>query len=124
MKSKRLSYSYLLLVLVFHTIPLGGDLDFTLNNAYFLDRLRLDHLLHSLLFLPIAFLFSNWFKDSKSLVFFFILLILSIIFAVLCETLQLILPYRAFTWMDLLANAMGASLGVLLFVFLRILKVA
>jgi VanZ family protein len=113
-----------LVVLIFHTIPLGGDFDFTLTNTYVLDRLRLDHLMHSLLFLPTAFLFSNWFKDSKSLVFFFILLILSLIFAVLCETLQLILPYRAFTMMDLLANAMGASLGLLIFVFVKILKVA
>lgn len=42
-----------------------------------------------------------------------------ILFSIIIELLQLIVPNRSFEWMDILANSLGVLSGLLLAVFLK-----
>jgi len=119
---KKVSFIYFGFVLFLHVVPLGDDLDLTVNNSYILDGLRLDHLLHGLIFLPTYFFFRSWLHElqtQRSL----IAVLLGILFGVFAESLQIFIPYRAFTLPDLMSNAIGALLGLLFFETLRYLHV-
>jgi VanZ family protein len=106
-------------LLVSSVIKFGGALNRTKIGIGDL-KVRLDHLLHALAY----FIFSLYYLFGKYLglklfrqktqIFFFLLL-----FAVgfLAETVQIWVPYRSFTLLDLLSNLVGIGAGYLVTVF-------
>ncbi len=99
-------YFSAILLLVSLPISHAGVTD--LNNITII-RIRGDYFFHVLAFLPWAF-FLPIFSFSKPT-----WLLLGIIFAVGSESLQYLLPYRAFNINDLLANTIGIAIGMAIF---------
>lgn len=108
-------YLYLLTALILHVIPTGSAISF---NEFEIGDLRLDYLLHTLVFLPwmpLIRLRSIQDKRNLSLKKSVIWLIAGILFAALCENVQIWIPYRSFNPLDLLFNISGILLGLLFF---------
>jgi VanZ family protein len=112
-----LAITYLTGVFILSILPVNGP-GSGMNDIYVV-QLRLDYLLHALLFLPVpAFVRGLRFKvqclkgKGWGLVFAGVF---SLLFAVLCELVQWPLPYRAFNINDLLANLTGALIGMVIF---------
>lgn len=120
---KKIAWIYVVVVFALHVIPLGDDLDLTVNNSYILDGLRLDHLLHGCIFLPMYF-FVRFILMEKTVGRSFLkALVIAMALAILAESLQLLIPYRAFTLYDLASNVLGVISGALFFETLRNLNV-
>jgi len=81
-----------------------------LNRTWVL-HIRLDHLLHALLFIPWMVLLHWRWKEKRSVGFFMLALGAGFLLAVISEGAQLVLPYRAFNVMDLVANWVGVVVG-------------
>jgi len=104
---KYLSPIYIVLVILISLVPIGGTSE-SLNNIHVLS-FRLDYLLHALVFIPLFPLWRwGWPHHNAWMVLFAGLLL-----AVATEAVQLYIPYRAYNINDLLANAAGVLLGVL-----------
>lgn len=84
-----------------------------LNRTWVL-HIRLDHLLHALLFIPWMVLLHWRWKEKRSVGFFMLALGAGFLLAVISEGAQLVLPYRAFNVMDLVANWVGVVVGALI----------
>lgn len=82
----------------------------TLNRTWVL-HIRLDHLLHALLFIPWMVLLHWRWKEKRSVGFFMLALGAGFLLAVISEGAQLVLPYRAFNVFDLLSNCVGLVIG-------------
>lgn len=115
-----LFYFLCLMLLVTAVIKFGGALNRTKLGIGEL-KVRLDHLLHTTAY----FLFSLYyimgkyfglslFKSRKQIIFFLIL------FAVgfLAEVIQIWVPYRSFSLMDMLSNLVGIAAGYVVTLFL------
>ena len=113
-----LFYILCLLVLFSAVIKIGGNLDKKIGIGEL--RVRMDHLLHALAY----FIFSMYyiagryiglklFKKRKHIFFFFVLFVLGL----LAEGLQIWIPYRSFSLMDLLSNLVGIGMGYLVTIF-------
>ena len=107
-----LFYILCLLVLVSAVIKIGGNMDKKFGIGEL--KIRLDHLLHTLAY----FIFSLYyitgrclglklFKRRTHLFFFFLLFMLGL----LAEGLQIWIPYRSFSLMDMLSNLVGILAG-------------
>ena len=100
------------MVLVSAVIKIGDALDKKIGIGDL--KVRLDHLLHALAY----FIFSLYYIAGKYFglklfrkrthVFFFLLLFL---LGLLAEVVQIWVPYRAFSLMDLLSNLVGIGAG-------------
>ena len=105
-------YILCVLVLVSAVIKIGSALDKKVGIGDL--KVRLDHLLHALAY----FIFSMYYIAGKYFglklfrkrthVFFFILLFL---LGLLAEVLQIWVPYRAFSLLDMLSNLVGIGAG-------------
>lgn len=95
---------YTACIILLTLLPVNG-LHAVLNNTYVIE-LRLDYLLHALLYIPFIFLFNKAFQRSFTLA-----IITGLLFATLSEGAQYFLPYRAFNINDLLANNIGIFAG-------------
>ena len=107
-----LFYILCLLILVSAVIKIGGALDKKVGIGEL--KIRLDHLLHALAY----FIFSMYyiagryfglklFERHEHLLFFLIIFVLGF----LAEVLQIWVPYRSFSMMDMLANIVGIGIG-------------
>jgi len=93
---------------------------FPLNNNHIL-HIRLDHLVHAIIFIPWVVLI--WLVTRvnfrtvplKATIY----LILCLLFAAAMEFVQYFLHYRTFTIYDLLANGVGVILGFILLPFFK-----
>jgi len=109
------------LILISAVIKIGGALNRT--KIGFVDfKIRLDHLLHAVAYLIFSMYYIagrhfglTLFKRHSHLLFFLILFLLGF----LAETLQIWIPYRSFSLMDLLSNIIGIFAGWVITVFLR-----
>ena len=109
---------YLLLLLVGTLIPIGMGSEPLSNNYTF--HIRADYLLHALFYIPLPLLLllsrsgrkGGWLK----------VILVSLVVVILFETVQMLVPYRAFNINDLFANGVGVLIGLLpaLFVWRRI----
>lgn len=100
--------------MIISIIPVGGEL----NKIYIgaeAFQIRLDHLLHFLVYFLICMYYLAGsengyilFKESSLIKFTLLVLIL----AVVTESVQLWVPERAFNVFDMLSNVAGAGLGV------------
>ncbi len=109
----RFKYLYFILVILVALAPIGGTSE-SLNNIHMLS-FRLDYLLHALVFIPLYPLWRwGWPHHNAWMVLFAGLLL-----AIVIEAVQIYIPYRAYNINDLLANAAGVLLGVILFFLLN-----
>jgi VanZ family protein len=77
-----------------------------------------DKLVHVGLFGTHTFIWMRTIKDFKIRKFYLLPLLLSFIFPILLEYLQIIVPNRSFDYMDLLANFAGGVIGFTGFIIL------
>jgi len=105
---------YLLLLLTGALIPLGMG-STALNNNYTF-HIRADYLLHALFYipLPVVLLLSRWGRRVGLMQ----VILFSILVVVLFETVQMLVPYRAFNINDLIANGVGVVIGLVAAVFI------
>lgn len=112
---KWLFWGWLIIVVVFNVIPLGKETNRSLSgNKIF--QFRLDYVVHSLTFLVFAWIWVLgkikdvcWFESYEVLKFGGIVFV----FAMGLELLQILIPYRTFNPMDMIANLFGAILTML-----------
>ena len=107
--SRVLFLGYFIFLILIAVLPLNNISSDILNNV-FIVRIRLDYLLHSLLFIPWIFLYSVTFcpeNISDKL----IMVIAGLLMAFATEGVQYFLTYRAYNINDLLANFLGVLLG-------------
>ncbi len=125
---KKLLYSnqvaglYLLMLLVGALVPLGMGSEL-LGNNYTL-HIRADYLLHSLLYIPLPLLLIL--SRSGKIGGWLAVILVSLAVVILFETVQMLVPYRAFNINDLFANGVGAIIGLIpaFIVWRRKLRVA
>lgn len=109
----KLRWFYFVFLLLLMWAPLGF-VAIPLNNFVF--GLRLDHLLHSTVYIPCALFMYDFFSRRRILLSW----LSSLLLAFVTETGQYMLPYRGFDINDMVANFLGVSLGCLLFMlFMR-----
>lgn len=107
---RKVAVLYFVALLLLMWLPLNGV---ALDNYVF--GLRADHLLHASVYLPCIYFLGKLVMKPLMVQW-----ILSVGIGLLTEGVQYLLPYRGFDVNDLLANAIGVSLGLfLLLYFLR-----
>ena len=108
-------YSSILFLLAVLPINSSGSV---LNNTYIIS-VRLDYLIHFIIYFFWMFLLKQLThsssRDSIHQVLIYYLL-LGLAFAVWTESIQYFLPYRAFNINDLIANGLGVTAGLILFI--------
>jgi glycopeptide antibiotics resistance protein len=107
--NRNIRISYILIVILIAVLPLNSQQNFVINNTYVV-KIRLDHLLHGILFMP-------WLWLSRSLrgYSFFFSLLSGLLLAITAEGLQILLPYRAFNINDMISNMIGICAGIPLY---------
>ncbi len=116
---KLVALFYVLTLVALFLIPFNTTKSINTINVF---SFRLDHLIHSLVFIPIPLLFAEIIKGNSKTRFIKVLL-LSLTLALALEVLHLFLSYRAFTLPDLLANLLGVTIGIFILSFLKVKKV-
>ena len=118
MKTRFLTYAYLLFLLLGSVLPINSGSS-VLSDSYTL-HIRWDYLLHALVYIPLPVLLGFYLtgKSGKQPVpgsgkagFWIRAVLYSILISALFELMQMVLPYRAFNINDLVANGVGAVLG-------------
>ena len=104
---ERWAYFALLLILMWSPV---GALGVPLNN--FVLGIRADHLVHASVYIPAALFFVDFYPRSRHRLRRSWLS--ALLLGVTTETVQYFLPYRGFDINDMVANAIGVSLGALL----------
>lgn len=113
MKISKRSLNWLIISYVLTILTLSAAIINTkaaLNRTWVL-HIRLDHLLHALLFIPWMVLLHWRWKEKRSVGFFMLALGAGLLLASISEGAQFILPYRSFNIFDLMANCVGLVLG-------------
>jgi VanZ family protein len=107
----RLFYLYALLIVIISVLPINGP--GTAINHIFIVSIRLDYLLHCLVYIPLVLFL--WIEKGSDLFLtsgkIFIWIILLLVFAAITEVIQYFLTYRAFNINDMLANILGIIIG-------------
>lgn len=106
--SNRVAGLYLLMLLVAALIPLGMASE-TLVNNYTFD-IRADYLLHAFVYIPLPLLLLLSRSGRKG--GWLAVIIVSLVVVILFETVQILIPYRAFNINDLFANGVGVLIGL------------
>jgi VanZ family protein len=102
-------FSYLIALFILAILPLNSTSESALVDV-FVVNIRLDYLLHSILFLPWVFLYLLNFRVAgifdKS-----IMVVAGLLMAFATEGVQYFLTYRSYNVNDLLANWLGVLSG-------------
>lgn len=113
MRSRRilrwLTAIYVIILFVGAVIPLGPRAQPLYNNYTF--DIRGDYLLHALIYLPMPMLLAISLKQKGP--FRTRVVVFSLMFTILFESIQLVVPYRAFNINDMLANGIGVLIGLI-----------
>jgi VanZ family protein len=107
----KLFYFYLAFLVLLSVLPINSS-GSSINHV-FVVSIRLDYLLHCLVYIPLV-LFLWLEKKSEFLIRSRITIIwvtVLVIFAAATEWIQYYLPYRAFNVNDLISNCLGIILG-------------
>lgn len=99
-------FIYLVGMLILVVLPLNDTKASFLSDTYVI-KLRLDYLIHVIIFLPFILLVKLSYPINISNI-----IIIGLVFAGICEGIQYLLPYRSINVNDLVANMIGISLGV------------
>lgn len=97
--------AYLAALLLIVVVPDGGT--GTALNDVTVGCLRLDYILHALLFIPLVPLWRLGYPDVP----LWFVFSAGIVIAATMEGIQHMLPYRAFNILDLAGNLVGVGLG-------------
>ncbi|NVO21359.1 MAG: VanZ family protein [Bacteroidetes bacterium] len=100
-----LFWGYIGILLLLAILPLNSSSNFALNNTMVI-HIRLDHLLHGLVFLPYAFI-ARWIKGMNIPM----TLISGLVVAAIMEGIQYFLTYRSFSINDMISNEIGFIAG-------------
>jgi VanZ family protein len=118
---QKIFWFYTILIPILAVLPLNGA-NGTLNNNYFIS-IRLDHVLHIGLFALWLVLYKlayftgkSFYRKSDTITF----IALVTLFALSCEFIQALVPYRSFNINDLLANLIGVFIGLLFLFFIPV----
>jgi glycopeptide antibiotics resistance protein len=112
--TKYLFYVYLIAIVGISAIPIGDS--GSLSRVTVVNVLRLDYLLHSLLFIPLVSLWRFGLPGHS----WWMILGGGIILAACCELIQMWLPYRGYNINDLIGNMTGVLLGIPVYYFLSL----
>ena len=85
-------------------------------NEFELGPIRLDLVIHLILFIPWAFMARRWWAlsfQTGPLSSFMVLMAIGIFLAVGLEAAQYFLSYRVFSWEDMAFNLLGLGVGFL-----------
>ena len=108
-----LFFAYLVVLIGISVIPIGNS--GYLSSVTVVDLLRLDYLLHALVFIPLASLWRLGFPDHS----WWLVITGGIDLASCCEWIQFWLPYRGYNINDLAGNIAGVMLGFIVAMLLR-----
>jgi glycopeptide antibiotics resistance protein len=108
MKYRVLLFLYLAFLVVMVVVPLGG-LNTTLSDT-FLFQLRLDYLVHAVVFAPLVVLWRLSFTRHP----LWLIILTGLALAAGLEGIQFLLPYRSWNVNDALGNAVGVVMGCVL----------
>lgn len=117
---KFIAISYILSLFILAVLPINGK-ESAVNGTY-VFQLRLDYLIHILLFLPWMTILLFNFKDASAKFFLFrplAWLSLGFILVFITEGIQYFIPYRAFNARDLFSNSLGLIIGLGLYALLK-----
>ena len=106
--------AYLTALVLIALLPLNGP-DTAMDNVFVLN-LRLDYLLHGMMFVPFLCLAR---RSPYRQLPGFLLLISALACAAFCEIIQWPLSYRAFNINDLIANLTGVLAGWVIYALFR-----
>ena len=95
---------YLIVVFVLHVMKTDDVVDL---NSYFLG-IRRDHWAHGIIFFPMGFFALISLNKNQRLAFAVI-----VFCCFFFESLQYFIPYRSFDIWDIVADSIGAGIGVL-----------
>jgi VanZ family protein len=123
---KIIFWTYILFHILIAVLPLNSSSSIVLGNV-FVVHIRLDYLLHAIIFIPWTFLYFLTFRpvninDKLSMVG------IGLLMAFATEGVQYFLTYRSYNINDLLSNFLGVLLGSLVMltnipsIFERLLK--
>lgn len=107
---------YLTAIILLLTLPIN-DKENIINNTY-ITRIRLDFILHGLLFIP--WMSLSFLKSLSLCIKAWQWFAVGVLFAVGMELLQYFLSYRSFNVKDIAANFTGMLLGTLLYLCFKI----
>lgn len=115
MHLKKLFWIYTIILILLALLPVNGS--GSVINHTFVVSIRLDYLIHCIIYLPWMFLLAKVTRVNFrfSLLPSLIMIIVAFIFSIINEAVQYYLPYRAFNINDLLANVLGVAIGILFF---------
>ena len=105
---KLLTWFYLLILVLGSVLPLNSGT--ALNNTYVVE-IRSDYLIHLLVMLPLATLVVLSLRDKAWM--WVRVILLGMLIVAFCEAIQMLIPYRTFNINDLLANGVGALVGLI-----------
>ena len=105
--------TYILTLIILLVIPTNTGIKL---NAYILG-IRTDHFIHASLFLPFLPYFRLKLAAKVTFKIFLKFYLMGVLFAVFCESLQLMVPYRSFDPTDIVANVTGMTIGGLAFLW-------
>ena len=105
---KLLTWFYLLILVLGSVLPLNSGT--ALNNTYVVE-VRSDYLIHLLVMLPLATLVVLSLRDKAWM--WVRVILLGMLIVAFCEAIQMLIPYRTFNINDLLANGVGALVGLI-----------
>ena len=115
MHLKKLFWIYTIILILLALLPVNGS-GSVINHTYVVS-IRLDYLIHCIIYLPWMYLLSKLTGINISHRFLRTLIIIftAFMFSIINEVVQYYLPYRAFNINDLLANMLGIAMGFLFF---------
>jgi VanZ family protein len=109
---KLFTWIYLLVLVLGSVLPINSGT--TLNDNYLVE-VRSDYLIHFLILLPLPLMLSLSLSANTGL--WIRVTLLGMLIVVFCEGIQWFIPYRTFNINDLLANGIGALIGVIPAIF-------
>jgi VanZ family protein len=111
---------YILFLVLLSVLPINSASSSSLNHI-FVVSIRLDYLLHCLVYIPlVVFTWAEKEIDVFKAPFkAFIWIVILLVFGAITEWVQYFLPYRAFNINDLLANSLGVVIGFVIITIFR-----
>ena len=104
--SLHIFWFYIISLFLIAVLPFNSQSNIALNNLYVID-IRLDHLLHSIVFIPALWVIYRVRKLPLGTS-----LLLALLLAITAEGIQFFLTYRAFNVNDMISNVIGVMLGL------------
>lgn len=111
-----ISLIYLVIIIILSLMPADDVPQLVLFDG-------VDKLVHFCMYLGFTWLLCWSLYSGNKIVIYYLVAILSIFWGILMEVFQLIMHYgRSFEWLDILADSIGATVGVLVYKLMVIIR--